>query len=137
MFFYLSRFDGDGTSDNPFVPRIVQQNVGQWQAIDFRGDATQKTKGFCVVAVETRPATDPQGTLYLGDEFDLQLSNPVKQALERNLGVTFTEENTVRQVISAMLTKLADDNNPDRPNTLRADKGGHKIIHFANQSWEV
>lgn len=134
MHYYLCGWTGSGTSElDPFVPQVTS---AQWQAIDLRGDPS-KANGNCLVTVDTRPASDPASAVYLGTDLDTPLGSPTRQRLSQALGIAFdpSAENTVRSIITAMLTKYASDTDATRPKPLRADRTGRRQITLGAATW--
>lgn len=136
MHYYLSPLTGTGTSTDPFIPDVATAGV-DWGMIDLRGDPTI-ANGRTIVWVEARPNTDPAQSVYLDEDVEAQLVAPAPQRLSEALGVPFDPqtENTIKQIISSMLTTHSSPTGNVRPKPLTVQANGKRMIYFYT-NWEV
>lgn len=136
---YLAPYIGAGTDADPFRPRGTDDTPG-WSAIDLRPDAATSDSGHAIVVTPSRlPVRDEAHAVYLGDDPDLPLPTIVRQRVEDRSHVgrgDLPDRMRGNQCIVAdLLTLMADDVDPIRPNVLRPERDKVLRIHLGGEVW--
>jgi len=136
---YLAPYIGNGTADDPYRPRGVD-GMGSWSSIDLRPDPTDPASGYAILHTSQRlPVRDENHAVYLGDDPDLPLPTIVRQHVEVRTRVGRGDlpdrMRGDRCIVADLLTLMADDNDPTRPNVLRPERDKVLRIHFGGQVW--
>lgn len=109
MAFYVSRYTGTGTAEDPFRPVAADaaQAAGQqWAAIDLRADATQPD-GWCFAWTSGVLTPLPTGVILVAASPDDVPPAAVRNAIKNNLGVTVSNGTTFRQIMRQFITSEA------------------------------
>jgi hypothetical protein len=140
MPFYVSRFTGTGTHDDPFRPTAGAQAETEgtvWQAIDLRADATQQA-GRCMVWTRDLLVTPlPTGVTLIAESPDDTLSLVVRNGINSQLGVTVPADITFRHALRWLLRNEARlDGTRWKP--LRAELDGRFRLYLGEHvdDWE-
>lgn len=125
MGFWLTRYTGTGTDDDPFRP--AGTDGLRWSSIDLRGDCT-KQAGHVLVWTDSGL---PNGvSISLGDDPDAPLSLGTIASIEGRLGVVLTDTR-LRHILRDLLTAQATPpDDKSRWNPLRRQPNGKRKVHL-------
>lgn len=122
MRYYLARYVGSGTDDNPFRPSgsDLPDFAG---AIDLRPDPTQPN-GFALTAA-LLPLPSSPNRITLTDDPD-ERSATLRQRIESRLGLNL-DDHPFRRLVAHLLLDHGDDANPGRWNRLRPEQDAWRV----------
>jgi hypothetical protein len=117
--FYLSRYRGGGTVEDPFRPVVDGE---RWQSVDLRPDVSVGD-GWCVVAGPDDAATS-RDVLVLGDHPD-DRSVACRATLNSRLGLSLTSGSIRRMLARLLIDEGREDGSRWRP--LRPERDGWRV----------
>ena len=128
MPFYASQYSGSGTDEDPFIPSAATApNITAWQGIDLRPDCTVQS-GWSLVWTSVAPNPMPSGVVLIAAGPDSRLSNPTRNQINSQLGLSLPSGATLREAVRQIMTTEATGNGNGKWNRLMPDGTGQLRI---------